>query len=224
VKFAGAIGDQVKPFLACFLALWWTIGAFVLTFQLYKFTGNGYFACWVGAITSILWACECNSSLKKHAETLQSKFDTTPISMLILCSVVELVAASIQCDEHGRHCVDEVAYAVAVGVVSLLFCILSLVLPQFNNIFSICLLVWWIPGVYVLTFSSYSGAFTTTGNGYFSTWGALLFAAGFFLSEWMPESAPLTLPMVSKKSSKNTDQKQNQNQNQKENPKNSDKP
>jgi len=195
-KFAASTATNLKPFLAAFLALWWFITACVLTFKISPFniTGNGYFACWVGAIAALTWACDCCSMIQQNWTKLSGSVKTTEVGPLLICSIVELAAAAIFCDEHNS-CTKEAGYAVAVGAVSTFCCLLCIAVPQANKWMSLFLIVWWIPACYVLTFTAYNGSFTHTGNGYFATWGALIFAAAFFLSIWAP-GTDLGLPTI----------------------------
>jgi hypothetical protein len=187
---ASATASIVKPFIAGFLALWWFVAACFLTFDHnpYKTTGNGYFACWVGAIAAMFWACACCPMIQKSANEVNRGMNASMVVPLLMCSVVELVAASLACKE-SKHCEQERAWAVSVGAVSVCVCLLCITFPQqVSQWGSLFLFIWWIPGVYILTFSSYDGGFQHTGNGYFATWGAMIFALGFCLSHWAPET------------------------------------
>lgn len=199
---------QLKQGLSIFLALWWFIGACVFTFDSpYRYTSNGYFASWAGAISSALWACECCGSLKSNANSLLSAVGSSPIAGIAACSLIELITAAIVCDD-GGNCEDERGWAVACGAVSLAISLIALLfassVARFYSLVSVFLLVWWIPGVWVLTFSAYHGNFANhTGNGYFACWGALVFSAAFFMSQWFPgasaNSSAMTLPTTASK-------------------------
>jgi hypothetical protein len=189
---------NAKPYLACFLLLWWLIATAVLTFDTpYLYTGNGYFACWVGTIAAYIWASDCCASLKQHANKATTAMTSSAVAIVLVASVVELVAAVVACD-NSNSCKDERGYAVAVGAVSAFICLVAMFTPQLHKPLSLLLFVWWIPGVYVLTFSSYAGSFASlTGNGYFASWAAMIYSAGFFMSQWTPETElglPVTQP------------------------------
>lgn len=190
-RVCNTAAPQLKQGLSLFLALWWFIGACVFTFDApYRYTSNGYFASWAGAISSALWACECCGSLKSNANSLISAVGSSPIAGIVACSLIELTAAAIVCDD-GQNCEDERGWAVACGAVSLAVSLAALLfasaLVRFYSLVSAFLLIWWIPGVWILTFSAYVGNFANqTGNGYFACWGALVFSAVFFMSHWFP--------------------------------------
>jgi len=207
-RVCNTAAPQLKQGLSLFLTLWWFIGANVFTFDKpYRYTSNGYFASWAGAISSALWACECCGSLKDNANSLRSVVGSSPLAGIAACSLIELIAAAIVCDD-GQNCEDERGWAVACGAVSLAVALLALLLgsylAQHYNLISAFLLVWWIPGVWVLTFSAYTGNFANqTGNGYFACWGALVFAAAFFMSQWFPGDIGNTLPTTAPRKSQN---------------------
>jgi len=103
-----------------------------------------------------------------------------PASVLLLASVFELAASSSLCVSDG--CGGARGFGIAAGAVSfagamvLLVQTLALPLPvalppTLPATATLLLLVWWVVGCIVLTFV---GPFTSVGNGYVSTWGALL--------------------------------------------------
>jgi len=185
-----------KPFLAVFLLLWWLIATAVLTFDRpYLYTGNGYFACWLGTIAAFIWASDCCASLKQHASKAKMAMTSSAAAIVLVASIVELVAAVVACD-NSNSCKDERGYAVAVGAVSAFICLVAMFAPQLHKPLSLLLFVWWIPGVYVLTFSNYAGSFASqTGNGYFASWAAMIYSASFFMAQWTPETE-LGLPVT----------------------------
>ena len=94
---------------------------------------------------------------------------------LFISSVVELFAAVAFCTV---QCRETNAYAVAVGIVSALVCILLAFFggslgQSARKVIAVLLFLWWTAAVFVLTFGS---PFSFTGNGYFSVW------ISFFLS------------------------------------------
>lgn len=190
----------VKPYLAGFLMLWWFVTTCVLTFDRpYLVTGNGYFACWLGVIAAYVWTMDCCTTFKQQSDRVKSSIVNQNVTIILVASAVELTAAAISCD-NSHDCSKERGYAVAVGAVSLCACIVALLVPQCNKVLSLCVFIWWIPGVYVLTFSAYGGSFAAfTGNGYFASWSAMIFSACFFMSHWAPETE-LALPVTGPKS------------------------
>ena len=73
-------------------------------------------------------------------------------------------------------CKDELAFALSVGVISLVFCIAFAVLERYNMPMaqkvaiplSLFLFLLWCVGACVFTFDK---PFPATGNGYFASWG-----------------------------------------------------
>jgi len=98
---------------------------------------------------------------------------------ILVASCVELAQASQNCQEDYIKCEDEHGYAVAVGFISLFFCLSYFIclyskptlVAQFTQYLSLFLVLWWGVGTIVLTFDA---PFNTTGNGYFACWGAAL--------------------------------------------------
>jgi len=105
--------------------------------------------------------------------------ETACIIGILVASCVELAQAGENCETKGVDCDENNGYAVAVGCVSLIVCLLYIVLfrfspatlSQFNKFMPIFLFLWWGIGTLVLTFDS---PFIETGNGYFACWGAVL--------------------------------------------------
>jgi len=98
---------------------------------------------------------------------------------ILVASCVELAQAGQNCQQELIKCEDENAYAVAVGCISLTFCLCYFLclyfkpgsIPKFTQCLSLFLMLWWGVGTIVLTFDA---PFNTTGNGYFACWGAAL--------------------------------------------------
>jgi len=105
--------------------------------------------------------------------------ETACVGGILVASCVELAQAGEHCDTKNVDCDEENGYAVAVGCVSLIVCLLYFVqfrfapdrLSQFSKFMPIFLFLWWGIGTLVLTFDS---PFIETGNGYFACWGAVL--------------------------------------------------
>lgn len=155
--------------LALFLFVWWTAGACVCTFTApYISSGNGYFGVWVS------WACsfELLQRQLREFQSFVNRFESLgrALALLLAGSSVELGAAIAIC-ENG--CRTYVAYAVAVGAVSLftvLLLILVVELRPYHWHTAVFLCIWWIAGAFVNTFL---GPFQFTGNGYFASWASL---------------------------------------------------
>lgn len=107
------------------------------------------------------------------------------LASLWIASIFYVTASGINCN--STNCKNENGYAVAVGVVSLVFSVimlgLELMIKLGKNVHmgaSLFLLVWWIPGCGVGTFQ---GPFLIAQNGYFSAWFALIVSTYYvFLS------------------------------------------
>ena len=108
---------------------------------------------------------------------------STPLFLLFVASVFEMVAASVLCTD---HCTSYAAYAVTVGTVSAAACVaiflcqvhrdtLPYALHSAPTPLSGFLLVWWLFGWFVLTFIA---PFTDIGNGFFGSWTAMAAAMG----------------------------------------------
>lgn len=118
-----------------------------------------------------------------------SSSSAAALFVCLAASVVEFATTADKCtseDVYGQEssCTDhKIAWALACGVVSTFFCIIGLVLikaapnrPAFTDLFlSLILVGIWIFGAAFNT--STNGTYNLTGNGYFSTWIALLGAA-----------------------------------------------
>eukprot|EP00919_Chromeraceae_sp_WS-2016_P059727 GHVR01141912.1.p1 GENE.GHVR01141912.1~~GHVR01141912.1.p1 ORF type:complete len:142 (+),score=20.88 GHVR01141912.1:84-509(+) len=84
------------------------------------------------------------------------------------------------------------AYAIAVGVISLVVALIMLILwiakddaaKKAEPWMSLFLFIWWIPGVIILTFV---GPFKSTGNGYFASWCSLILSLVYFIKFGIPK-------------------------------------
>lgn len=95
---------------------------------------------------------------------------------LFMASLVETFSAAAFC---AGSCPGTIAYAVTVGVVSALVCIVLAVLgkriPQkARRVVGAILIAWWTTALFILTMDE---PFTFTGNGYFSVWISMFLSA-----------------------------------------------
>jgi len=104
---------------------------------------------------------------------------TALVGGILIASCIELAQAAEDCDKFNECDEDEYAYAVAVGSVSLILCVLHFILynfcpgmiANFNKYIPIFFFLWWAIGTIVMTFDK---PFPDTGNGYFACWGAAI--------------------------------------------------
>jgi hypothetical protein len=193
-KFKPGSLVAVEVYIAFFLALWWSLGAGILTFDApYTNVSNGYFACWVGAISSNIYLFMSSRAMRDANSNIKVAAEQQPAFLLLLASTVEMIAAANVC-ANSHYCEEEHGWAVAVGCLSMLTCLIVIVcafakitLPRLiMQVIAIFLVVLWIPGVYVVTFIA---PFQTVGNGYLAAWSAL------FLSIIFAENVFLVHPM-----------------------------
>jgi len=177
----GGCVSSAKPFVGAFLFLWWLIGAGVITFAgPYTIASNGYFGSWVACVGSVLYGMEVSDFVQQAVGFVSGPAQSAGPAMagLVISSIIELIAASISC---RGGCLNDNAYAVAVGAVSLGLCIVIMAFPkclpqvnQFMPYIILLLCLWWLAAGIVLTFR---WPFAWAGNGYFATWVAVVCVA-----------------------------------------------
>jgi len=166
-----------------FLAIWWFFGAYIGTFWApYVRTGNGYFAVWLAFACSFFAAYQSVSQFHEAADKVIGLAEThsTAIAFVLVASILELTAASLDCDRanyggsDGCSKNDILVWAVCVGAISLIICVGMIVYTKVKGnvpggafkIISVTLMVWWLTALWRLTFKYW----TSTGNAYFSLW------------------------------------------------------
>jgi len=192
-------GAALYKVLVTLLFAIWIPGAGVLTFKSpYVVTSNAYFACWLAFISSgYLFAAFWNIKFPWAA------FQDTPrtcLWVLLLASVIELTAASIDCPPHNS-CTGRAAWALSVGIMSTVISFFTLVLYMLQptlhkavlKLVGLLLFAMWIPGAGVLTFD---GPYRTTGNAYFACWGAFLSSGYLFYICLFPQSEDMAAQKV----------------------------
>jgi hypothetical protein len=171
--------------LGAVLVVLWSFGAgfnLEASVGVFSYAGNGFFATWIALLASVWFA---TMSLKHqllqvaNATHLAGKWSLS-LSLCAAASLIEMAQGADLC----RHveCNSYNAYAVALGAISLVFCVIALVVERnrpnevvVQTLFAFFLVGWWAIGAGVNT--STSGAFPSTlfANGYFFTW--IAFAA-----------------------------------------------
>jgi len=174
------LAAQYASFVSIFLLLWWGLGAAIMTFhEPFPGVGNGYFASWLGFIMSGSFASQTVNFIGSRTGGIRAaSLDRAIVFFILLASGVEIVAASVLCDD--SDCTNEYAFAVASGVVSACICLIYLLaggaLPI--NMAAGFFGVWWLISTGVLTFDS-GDVFGDVGNGYFAVW-SCFFASVYF--------------------------------------------
>lgn len=182
---------QVVPLIvhlaaAAFLTLWWGFGAGWATFKdPYPVTGNGYFSSWA-AFTGAVWYLYLSSSgVRQRTSELEERIRTsgyTGVFFIFFLSVIYLIAAVSVFTSHS----GESAWAVAFGVIALVFSLVIIVLQLFIQLVIPAQIHVAVAGL-LLLFSAagcgvgtFVGPFKETGNGYFSAWGLLFASLRYF--------------------------------------------
>ena len=194
-------------FFSIGLFIWWVPAVGVLTFDA-PFTstvvGNGYFATWACFLISLnlVYSQGITSSVSSKFDSMTSK--QKAVSLVFIGSFVEMVAASIVCrdinDINGLDCKEQSAWAVAVGVLSLVLCAVWLLLgaklaliPKAELVLSVVLFILWVFGAGVCTIDD---PFSLAGNGYFACWVCFIISGSLAVMEVTGESSGLTMPSM----------------------------
>jgi len=140
-----------------------------------------------GANSSGAFGREASSSIANMGADMARKLGGY-VSVIFVASVAVMVSAAIECGQQAE-CGGLVAYGVAVGTVSLAAALLFILIQKGGNtsegtvrMFAHFFVLWWLPGVAILTFSG-PPRFITTGNGYFACWAAFFASCAFLHQE-----------------------------------------
>jgi len=179
-SLAGFLTHQMAlTVISTFLFLWWIAGVLALTFfGNFQTTtvANGYFGAWGSFIVSTFSLITVSARFEHGVdETMHSV--RKPLMFLLIASAVYMGASIGPCSP-SAVCNGYNAYAMVVGVVSLIIAILLFLFParierKTMKYAAWFLMFWWIVGTAVTTLG---WPFKTTGNGYFGAYGALLSA------------------------------------------------
>jgi len=190
---------------------WWTCGVGAGTFEApFKATSNGYFAEWIAFFASALYLINAVPFMSRVMEASQrtaSAREQQLAVLLLIFSFIELLAALVECNDHS-DCSDEYGWAIFVGIVSCVCSCGYLALHatcmerklcfgiSIAAYFGYSMLFLWVWGTGVLTFDK---PFVATGNGYFSSWGAMITSilfAGVAGGHLVPAGAPEQPPVA----------------------------
>mmetsp|Transcript_14799 Transcript_14799/g.29036 ORF Transcript_14799/g.29036 Transcript_14799/m.29036 type:complete len:308 (+) Transcript_14799:15-938(+) len=174
-RFMKDLLEKLEFYIAACLGTLWTVGVLILTFDSpFENTGNGYFSCWLAFTSSQLLVYYTSptirDSMNNHLNEMSRS--SSVLFLLFVSSCMNLVATSISC--HRTACNSGIGFGVSVGVLSIVVCLLHFFVPSISDYTmytSGTLTILWVSAAGVLTFGT---AFTTPGNGYFSTWICML--------------------------------------------------
>jgi hypothetical protein len=182
--------QKTTPMLCGLLAILWFFAAFIgTTWVSHLISGNEYYAGWLAAFFAFEAAFQTISEFRQARGSVENMAGGLRVVVVILlASCLEVTVASKWCSGHSGQCKDRAAYAVALGAVSIIVTLCMIIYIQVKGaiqsnalkVIRILLSIWWLVGVWILTFytcSSITGlllAWTGPGNGYFSCWCACL--------------------------------------------------
>lgn len=171
LTFSEDLNEKVGKFNAIFLFLWCFIGACILTFSgPFLTTGNGYFASWGLAVSSILGVGVTGSEAKSVVGKMGALLGLGASSVVVLI-------ASAQYVKEGNPYRNASIYALCLA------CITVFVVGFFQRcgdksggkVVKVTTLgffaINWVVMACIVTFD---GPFLTTGNGYFGSWGGAI--------------------------------------------------
>lgn len=182
--------EQFKAFsayLAVVMVLLWGFGVAVCTFsEPFKITGNGYFATWAAAVTSVYFAqisfSKFNAILgKAFTGALAGSLERRIMMIVMIFSYVCAFASLTDNTYPGFHKNEKWGFACGITCGGLIT--VFMILKAFTSMvdgpkgttyvkyLSYFLVIMWLFGVGVLTFD---GPFELTSNGYFTAWGSFL--------------------------------------------------
>jgi len=196
--FCADPAQKAQPFVAIGLCIWWTIGVAVCCFK-NPFhsacsyggdmsgawsavgTANGFFSTWLAAIASAMWMQHSwPQIMAMMGKVTPTGNDSGMLTALFLASLVCMIQAIYDCGM--GDCEGGEVWAMILGALSLIVVLVMAfltLLVQFKGYISAGLTILWLLGVCTLTYAykDGTGAFATSGNGYFSVWAGVLCAA-----------------------------------------------
>eukprot|EP00039_Didymoeca_costata_P029098 m.23271 g.23271 ORF g.23271 m.23271 type:complete len:328 (+) comp7482_c0_seq2:153-1136(+) len=182
----------VDIYLATLLSIGWACGAALLTSKggPFSVTNNGYFSTWLALIATLYYAFLSSEARMRHKFNDEIARQNGNLVVVFVASLIELAVASDHCegkectqnavkDECSSKCTPQESLAIAMGVLSVIFVGIHLVMTRFQHhfrdsyevILAPCLVVLWSVASGVNTSSR--GPFPSScdyANGYFATW------------------------------------------------------
>lgn len=203
--------DKISPAFAVVLFVWWLFGVGAGTFEdPFKQTDNGYFAEWIAFFASMYYMANEVPFMAKALEASQhtsAAREQQLAALVVIFSLIELTACVVECNDH-HDCSGTYGWAVFVGTVSSVcaigYLLLHTICMDRKPCFGLSISAWygygmlilWCWGCGVLTFDK---PFRQTGNGYFSSWGAMISSilfAGVAGGHLVPTDDPKSPPIA----------------------------
>jgi len=187
-----SLPERSMLYLSAFLFLWWAAGVGATTFinpydndqGIPFFAGTQYFATWCAFLCSGLILHSEWEQFRNMISKMQGlEYSSRSTFYLLLASLVEVISAAFLCGNQKTTCSSQEIYALVVGCLSMVLCILLLRVDRekfqgFDKAICLFLVFWWSIAMGYLTIA---GPFIDADNGFFSTW--IAFFASFFVAQ-----------------------------------------
>jgi hypothetical protein len=179
--------EKSVMWLSMFLSLWWAVGVAVTTFSSQLvITTILYFATWSSFVFSLFVLHAEWEQFRNFASAVREfQLHSRASFYCLVASFVFLVASVVACAEGiaPNICIAEEIYAIVVGAISTIICLMFLKLDSSqlgaaDKFLAIFLVVWWIAGCSVSTIRA---PFTLPSNGFFAAIVALV--SSFFVAQ-----------------------------------------
>jgi len=168
LTFSQELNEKAGKFNAAFLFAWCFIGACILTFKgPFITTGNGYFAAWGLAVSSIIGVGVTGEEAKSVVGKMNALLGLGASSIVVMIAIIPKIR------EYNER--NAGIYAVTVACCSLVIvaafhgCAGKFQKAKFLTLAFFAIL--WIVLASIVTFR---GPFEDTGNGYFGSWGGAI--------------------------------------------------
>jgi len=194
---------------AVFITIWWTFGAFILTFYApYSVPSNAYLACWLGFVSSSLYAAGVFTRVEHAFRSFQDISLAPSLTALAGCVVAAAVVFFVAL---GNLKFWTGSFALIASIIDFVlagvtyFCIDTKRFgPQQVKAAAAALVIMWALCIFFLTFDldvenemivlpsknetlvidhAHMSAFTKGGNGFIATWAGMLCAFAFAYHE-----------------------------------------